>query len=213
MLVPPKKNQYALRAIFELAKHMDQGPVKISDIAAAQSIPLRFLEVILNQLKASGGGLHDLGLQRVEVFHDPVPPPTSAVAPRRMRPARGPRSVRWKPASGGLAERRAGLLDIDRGRVETAIERIDVAAGQVYNVGGGPENTLSVWQELGPMLAGLMGREIEVAWDDWRPGDQRIFVADIRKAERELAWRPRTGKEEGVERLYEWVAANRALFD
>jgi Rrf2 family cysteine metabolism transcriptional repressor len=54
MLVPPKKNQYALRAIFELAKHMDQGPIKISDIAAAQSIPLRFLEVILNQLKASG---------------------------------------------------------------------------------------------------------------------------------------------------------------
>jgi Rrf2 family protein len=54
MLVPPKKNQYALRAIFELAKHMDQGPVKISDIATAQSIPLRFLEVILNQLKASG---------------------------------------------------------------------------------------------------------------------------------------------------------------
>ena len=54
MLVPPKKNQYALRAIFELAKHMNQGPVKISDIAAAQSIPLRFLEVILNQLKGSG---------------------------------------------------------------------------------------------------------------------------------------------------------------
>jgi Rrf2 family protein len=54
MLVPPKKNQYALRAIFELAKHMDKGPVKISDIATAQSIPVRFLEVILNQLKASG---------------------------------------------------------------------------------------------------------------------------------------------------------------
>lgn len=54
MLVPPKKNQYALRAIFELARHVDQGPVKISTIAAAQSIPLRFLEVILNQLKSSG---------------------------------------------------------------------------------------------------------------------------------------------------------------
>jgi len=54
MLVPPKKNQYALRAIFELAKHMDRGPIKISDIAAAQSIPPRFLEVILNQLKGSG---------------------------------------------------------------------------------------------------------------------------------------------------------------
>lgn len=54
MLVPPKKNQYALRAIFELAKRTNQGPVKISDIATAQSIPRRFLEVILNQLKASG---------------------------------------------------------------------------------------------------------------------------------------------------------------
>ena len=54
MLVPPKKNQYALRAIFELARQTHRKPVKISDIAAAQSIPIRFLEVILNQLKASG---------------------------------------------------------------------------------------------------------------------------------------------------------------
>ena len=100
------------------------------------------------------------------------------------------------------------LLDLYEG----AVERIDVAAGQVYNVGGGPENTLSVWQELGPMLAKLMGREIEVTRDDWRPGDQRIFVADIRKAERELDWRPRTSKEEGVRQLYEWVSANQELF-
>jgi len=49
-----KKNQYALRAIFELAKYNGQGPQKISDIAQAQAIPVKFLEVILNQLKASG---------------------------------------------------------------------------------------------------------------------------------------------------------------
>jgi len=52
--ITPRKNQYALRAVFELAKHRDEGPVKISDIADAQSIPVRFLEVILNQLKGSG---------------------------------------------------------------------------------------------------------------------------------------------------------------
>jgi Rrf2 family protein len=52
--ITPRKNQYALRAIFELAKHRDKGPTKISDIADAQSIPLRFLEVILNKLKGSG---------------------------------------------------------------------------------------------------------------------------------------------------------------
>ena len=54
MQITPKKNQYALRAIFELAKHQGKGPKKISEIAAVQSIPLRFLEVILSQLKGSG---------------------------------------------------------------------------------------------------------------------------------------------------------------
>jgi Rrf2 family protein len=54
MPIVPKKNQYALRAIFELAKHRGKGPKKISEIAHAQAIPLRFLEVILGQLKGTG---------------------------------------------------------------------------------------------------------------------------------------------------------------
>ena len=49
-----KKEQYALRAIFELAQQKGKGPIKISDIALAQNIPVRFLEVILGQLKGSG---------------------------------------------------------------------------------------------------------------------------------------------------------------
>jgi Rrf2 family protein len=52
--ITPRKNQYALRAVFELAKHQGKGPTKISEIADAQSIPVRFLEVILNKLKRSG---------------------------------------------------------------------------------------------------------------------------------------------------------------
>ncbi|MGD9079920.1 MAG: Rrf2 family transcriptional regulator [Desulfobacterales bacterium] len=54
MAIVPKRNQYALRAIFELAKHQGKGPTKISEIAHAQAIPLRFLEVILSQLKGTG---------------------------------------------------------------------------------------------------------------------------------------------------------------
>ena len=54
MAITPKKNQYALRAIFELAKQLGKGPTKISEIAETQRIPMRFLEVILSQLKASG---------------------------------------------------------------------------------------------------------------------------------------------------------------
>lgn len=53
-MVTQKRIQYALRAIFELAKHRGKGPIKTSEIARAQAIPLRFLEVILNQLKGSG---------------------------------------------------------------------------------------------------------------------------------------------------------------
>ena len=49
-----QKCQYALRAIYELALHQDEGPCKIGAIAEAQSIPVRFLENILNSLKGAG---------------------------------------------------------------------------------------------------------------------------------------------------------------
>jgi Rrf2 family protein len=49
-----QKCQYALRAVFELSKHYGKGPMKIADIAEEQAIPVRFLEVILSQLKQGG---------------------------------------------------------------------------------------------------------------------------------------------------------------
>lgn len=49
-----QKCQYALRAIFELARRAGQGPVKIAEVAEIQAIPGRFLEVILSQLKQGG---------------------------------------------------------------------------------------------------------------------------------------------------------------
>lgn len=49
-----QKCQYALRAIFEVAKRVGEGPIKIEAIAAAQAIPPRFLAAILHQLKQGG---------------------------------------------------------------------------------------------------------------------------------------------------------------
>jgi nucleoside-diphosphate-sugar epimerase len=95
---------------------------------------------------------------------------------------------------------------------DAAIEKIDLAAGRVYNIGGGPDNVMSVWAEFGPMLERLLGRKIDVARGDWRPGDQKVFYADIRKAERELGWKPQIGVERGVEMLFEWVKENQNLF-
>jgi CDP-paratose 2-epimerase len=95
---------------------------------------------------------------------------------------------------------------------DAAIAKIDTVRGRVYNLGGGPGNTTSIWIEFGPLLEKLLGKPIPVARGDWRPGDQKVFVADIRKAERELGWKPKIGAKEGVERLFEWVKENRNLF-
>jgi len=101
------------------------------------------------------------------------------------------------------------LLDV----YDAAVGQGADAAGQVYNIGGGPEHTLSVWAEFGPLLKRLLDRPISVTYGDWRPGDQRMYVSDISKAQRELGWRPRVGVEEGVQRLVEWVQRNPTLFE
>ena len=47
---------------------------------------------------------------------------------------------------------------------------------------------------------------------DWRPGDQPVFVADIRKAARLLGWAPKVPTATGVDRLLAWIGENRSLF-
>jgi CDP-paratose 2-epimerase len=95
---------------------------------------------------------------------------------------------------------------------DAAIARIDTVKGQVFNLGGGPENTMSIWAEFSPLLTKLLGKKVVVNRGDWRPGDQKVFVADIRKAAEGLAWKPQMRVEEGVGSLFAWVSENRKLF-
>lgn len=95
---------------------------------------------------------------------------------------------------------------------DMAYAHIDKTAGQIYNIGGGPGNTLSIWKQFGPLLEKELGREIPVAREEWRPGDQRVFIADISKADRDFGWKPEIGVEEGIGMLIEWVRANQDLF-
>ena len=95
---------------------------------------------------------------------------------------------------------------------DLAVEKIDDVKGEVYNIGGGTRNVMAIWAEFGPILERLIGRKIEVARDDWRPGDQRVFYADFRKAQRELGWEPKIDLEEGMELLFDWINQNRELF-
>jgi CDP-paratose 2-epimerase len=99
------------------------------------------------------------------------------------------------------------LIDV----YERAAERVDEVSGEVFNVGGGPANTLSL-NELVSKLEKSFGRKLDPPHADWRPGDQRVFVADVRKAGRLLGWRPGVSTDEGVDRLIAWVKENRGLF-
>lgn len=85
--------------------------------------------------------------------------------------------------------------------------------GRVFNIGGGPRFTLSIWKDVEPLLTRLAGRTLQVQYGEWRPGDQPIYVSDIRKAAQELRWSPKVAPQDGVEKLWKWVNANLALFE
>ena len=90
---------------------------------------------------------------------------------------------------------------------QRAIRHIDVAAGQVYNVGGGPSNSLSILElldilrEYGPLE--------NCTFADWRAGDQKVYISDSRKAAADLGWEPRVTPAEGVRKLVEWARSSR----
>ncbi len=95
---------------------------------------------------------------------------------------------------------------------ERALDRIDSVRGEIFNMGGGPRNTMSL-RELVAKLERKFDRKLNPPFADWRPGDQRVFVADIRKAERMLGWTPRMSTDEGVNELIAWVRENQSLFN
>jgi CDP-paratose 2-epimerase len=87
---------------------------------------------------------------------------------------------------------------------QLAFQHRDRTAGQVYNIGGGPQNQLSLL-ELIRLIEASRQRKVELRFGDWRQGDQRVFVADIRKAHADFGWTPRHDCPTGVRKLVQWV--------
>jgi CDP-paratose 2-epimerase len=95
---------------------------------------------------------------------------------------------------------------------ELAYKNRKKTAGQILNIGGGPENTMSL-HELINLLEKQKGENIQVSYDDWRPGDQKVFIGNISKAKKQLGWEPTVNPNQGVEKLYRWVKDNLQLFE
>lgn len=94
---------------------------------------------------------------------------------------------------------------------ELATENIDRVRGQIFNIGGGRNSLLAV-REVFPHLEAQLGRTIDVSFGDWRPGDQRVYMSDIRKAQRLLGWEPKIMPTEGIARLIAWAQENTEVF-
>jgi CDP-paratose 2-epimerase len=88
-------------------------------------------------------------------------------------------------------------------------------AGEIFNVGGGPANTLSL-VELLETLNQFAPDAISVNALEWgreRPGDQPVYVSDISDLRRSLGWSPTVSPQQGVEMLWTWVKENREEID
>jgi CDP-paratose 2-epimerase len=90
----------------------------------------------------------------------------------------------------------------------TAVNHIDRAKGQAFNVGGGFENSLSLL-ELFALLEQIANVKLHYNQLPVRESDQRVFVSDLGKAKQLLNWQPLVSAQEGVARMVEWVSATK----
>ncbi len=95
---------------------------------------------------------------------------------------------------------------------QAAIDNRQRISGTAINIGGGPSNTLSLL-ELLDYLEKTLEKKITPSWDDWRPGDQPVFVCDLDKAKEEMDWQPTISVDQGVVKLIHWVQQNASLFE
>jgi CDP-paratose 2-epimerase len=90
-----------------------------------------------------------------------------------------------------------------------AWQRIDQVSGRAFNLGGGPGNAVSL-RRLIDHIGDLTGQPVDLAFADWRAGDQRYFVADTRAATEALGLAPPRDWRDGVAALADWLARERA---
>ncbi|RDV13723.1 NAD-dependent epimerase/dehydratase family protein [Pontibacter diazotrophicus] len=91
-----------------------------------------------------------------------------------------------------------------------ANKHIDRISGQAFNIGGGTENTVSLL-ELLKTIGRYRGKEVQLKFGDWRPGDQHYYVSDTRKFQEATGWYSKHNVQEGVAKLYQWLCENRGI--
>jgi CDP-paratose 2-epimerase len=92
----------------------------------------------------------------------------------------------------------------------SAIKKIKISNGGIYNIGGGPDRCMSLL-ELVAYLEEFLGKRLKITYSEARSGDQRVYVSNTDKAASELGWRPKTGVKQGIRKLIHWANENKPL--
>ncbi len=93
--------------------------------------------------------------------------------------------------------------DLVRGMM-LAMAKSTALTGQAFNIGGGPANVISLL-ELLQMIGDLSGNAPQIAFENWRPGDQRYYVSDTRSFAAATGWQPQIDVRDGVAKLHTWL--------
>lgn len=83
-----------------------------------------------------------------------------------------------------------------------AVENIDKVAGHPFNIGGGKENTMSLFEAIST-ISELSGKEATLTFLPKRHGDQDIWISDISKVKDMLGWEPTVSPREGIKMILE----------
>ncbi|HET7442178.1 MAG TPA: GDP-mannose 4,6-dehydratase [Terriglobales bacterium] len=86
----------------------------------------------------------------------------------------------------------------------------DRTAGEVYNVGGGLGNSISLL-ELIDEIEKLTGKRLVYELRPLRPGDQPVYITDYSKLDKAITWRPTINVQQTLRSIYEWWMSNRKL--
>ena len=86
----------------------------------------------------------------------------------------------------------------------TVIDKIGITRGEIYNVGGGPENQRNLLEVI-DQIGELTGKKPQYSYADWREGDQSFYVSDISKAKNDLGWEPQVAFDRGLRDLISWA--------
>jgi len=88
---------------------------------------------------------------------------------------------------------------------DTFIFRYDKS--NVFNIGGGSENTLSLL-ELIEILEIKLFKKIRYEFHDWRFSDQKVYISDISKTQRELGFIPQISPIKGIDTIIKYIKSN-----